>query len=87
MATIPTIGSLLGDEQELPTLSSLSQEELPTLESLVIEDEKEEEEDKPDDGISLGSLFESNQTIQESEDPNSFTNILLNAKDSTEKNF
>ena len=88
MATIPTLDSLSGSTQEIPTLDSLTTEEIPTLESFITEeDEEEEKEDKVIEGITLDSLSEGNQTIQESEDPNSFTNILLNAKDSTERNI
>ena len=57
MATIPTLDSLSGSTQEIPTLDSLTTEEIPTLESFIKEeDEEEEKEDKVIEGITLDSL-------------------------------
>ena len=89
MVTLPTIGSLLDNTQEIPTLDSLTSEEIPTLDSFL-EEEDEKEEDKSiqlSESITLGSLVNEQDKVKEVEDPNSFTNILLNAKDSTEKNI
>ena len=42
MATIPTLDSLSGSTQEIPTLDSLTTEEIPTLESFITEEDEEE---------------------------------------------